>query len=99
MRLQAQIHFHVSGPGAANLTTDRVPYKVTIRLAPQSSSGAAHFAVEEESPLEPHQYSYTRALQFEIPMIGRYTLRTHVAIKTPSGEITAEYEGPNLRVV
>jgi hypothetical protein len=98
-RLQAQIHFHVSGSEAANLATDHALYKVTIRLVPRDSSGAAQLAVEEENSLKPQQYSYKRTLHFDIPTVGRYTLRTRVAIETPYGEIAAEYEGPNLRVV
>jgi hypothetical protein len=98
-RLQAQIHFHVSGSEAKNLTTDRAPYKATIRLVTRDSSGAAQLAVEEESSLKPKNYSYKRTLHFDIPTEGRYTLRTRISIETPYGEITAEYEGPNLRVV
>lgn len=98
-RLQAQIHFRVSGPAAVNLTRDRAPYKAAIRLVSRVSSGASQLAVEDESSLEPQQNSYKSTLHFDIPVVGRYTLRTRVAIKTPSGEIADEYEGPNLKVV
>jgi hypothetical protein len=97
-RLQAQIHFRVSGSEAANLTTDRAPYKASIRLISRDSSGAAQLAVEEESSMKPQKYIYKRTLYFDVPIVGRYTLRTRVAIETPHGEIAAEYEGPNLRV-
>jgi len=98
-RLQAQIHFSVSGTGAANLTADGAPYQATIRLVPRDSSGAAQLAVTEESSLTPQKYSYKRTLHFNVPMVGRYTLRTLVAIETPDGEIIDEYEGPYLTVV
>jgi hypothetical protein len=96
-RLNAEVRFKVSGPGADQLTADRAPYWLELHII-DLENDASNLIVAEARELEPQVLEYTSTQSFPIPELGRYELHTVVLLLLP-GEAIAHYQGPILRVV
>jgi hypothetical protein len=96
-RLGVEVRFKVSGTGAEQLATFRIPFQVQLSTS-DVESGASTLVASQVGQLEPQVLVYTSRQEFPIPELGSYQLRTDIQL-LQLGETMAYHQGPTFGVV
>jgi hypothetical protein len=97
-RIMAEVHFHLAGPGAEELTEQEPPFRVEVH-AVNLESGDSDLVASERRQLQSHTFDYVTKQSFPIPELGRYELHSIVLLLPPGEMIAHHYEGPTFKVV
>jgi hypothetical protein len=96
-RLEAEVHFQISGDRADTLADDRVPFRTEFHTV-NLETRASNLSASEMSTLQPQGLEYKSRQAFPMPELGRYQLHTIVLLLPPL-ETVAFQRGPFFKVI
>jgi hypothetical protein len=96
-KLMVEIRFRVIGSGAETMTEDQIPFRIEVYTVDYQNR-ISKLVASEQSKLKPQIFYYMNQIEFTMPDIGNYELRTIINL-LPPGELIGYFHGPRFKVV
>jgi hypothetical protein len=95
-RLKFEISFQFAGADAKVLSSNMVPYQISI-YSIELSRGTPALVASKDGQLEPNKLEYVDQLEFIEPSAGRYEFHNVVRLP-PSGKLMGYFHGPTITI-
>ncbi len=95
-KLLAEVRFRIGGNRAEMLTTQQIPYQVSV-CTTNLQTNAFHLVGTDLGHLQNREFEYTSRHEFPVPAVGRYECHSVVLLLPPYPKMEY-YQGPILKV-